>query len=150
MRELRIRIERLWPKKEYTVGVLYVGGQRFCETLENAVRERKIPGITAIPAGCYEVDMNTISPKFGQRSWGRLYGGIVPWIRNVPDFERILIHPGNSAPADTSGCILVGRNREVGRLVDSQATYRRLMDEYLMPARDAGRKIVVEIVPKLP
>lgn len=146
MRPLILRVERRWPKAEYTVGILYVGGQRFCETLENAVRDRKIPGITAIPAGTYVLDMGTVSPKFASRSWGRLYGGIVPWLRDVPGYERILIHPGNSAPADTSGCILVGRNREVGRLVDSQATYRRLMDEYLMPARDAGRKIIIEIV----
>lgn len=144
MRTLRLRIERRWKKSEYTVGILYVGGTRFCETLEDTVRDRKIPGVTAIPAGLYELDMSTVSPKFRDRSWARLYGGIVPRLVSVPGYQGILIHPGNTA-ADTEGCILVGRNREVGKVLDSQATYRRLMDECLMPAKYAGRKITIEI-----
>ena len=142
---MNLKIERRWRKPGYTVGILYVDGRRICETLEDTVRDYKIPGQTAIPAGHYVIDMSTISPRFRQRSWAKLYGGIVPRLMSVPGFEGILIHPGNTA-ADTEGCILVGRNREVGKVLDSQATYRRLMDEYLMPAKYAGQKITIEII----
>ena len=149
MKPLKLKIERRWPKADYTVGILYVNGTRFCNTLEDTVRDlkktRKIPGKTAIPAGTYVVDMGTKSPKFGDKSWAKLFGGIVPRLKNVPKFSGILIHPGNT-PADTSGCLLVGKNTIVGQLTESQKTYRLLMENHLMPAAAGGQEIIIEIV----
>lgn len=145
-RPLKLTIDRRWPKPSYTVGVLLVGDSRFCETLEDTVRPigQKIPGKTAIPAGTYVVNMSTVSPKFRSKNWAKLYNGVVPRLQDVPGFSGVLLHPGNSAD-DTEGCILVGRNRAVGKVLDSQATYRRLMDEVLMPAAVAGQKIIITI-----
>lgn len=149
MAVLRLRVERRWPKANYTIGILYVNGKRFCETLEDRVRdlsrEAKVPGQTAIPAGTYTIDMYSISPKFRNKVWGKLYGGIVPRLQSVPHFDGVLIHPGNTA-ADTEGCILVGRNTEVGKVTSSQDTYRKLMDQYLMPARYGHDRIILEII----
>jgi hypothetical protein len=110
-----INVDRKWKKETYTVGRLYINNEYYCNTLEDRVRrlpqEKKVPGETAIPAGKYNV-VYTLSPKFKRR---------LPRLENVPFFDGILIHPGNSA-GDTQGCILVGKNTEVGRLTDSRAT----------------------------
>ena len=143
---MNLKIERRWPRDGYTIGVLLIDGYRFCETLEDTVRmAKKVKGETAIPAGTYRVRMDTVSPKFKERVWACPYGGIVPRLEAVPGFEGVLIHPGNTA-ADTDGCILVGNNRERGKVLDSQLCYRQLMDDHLIPATRAGEDITIEIV----
>ena len=56
---MELLLVRKYLKAAYTIGCLWVGGTRFCDTLEDRVRdlshEPKIPGETAIPSGCYEV-----------------------------------------------------------------------------------------------
>ena len=44
---------------------------------------------------------------------------------NVPAFDGVLIHIGNTAK-DSEGCILVGKNKEVGKVLDSTATFKSL------------------------
>ena len=116
---MELRVERLWKKDKYTVGRLFVDGNMFCNTLEDRLRdlpaEKKIPEQTAIPAGKYKVIYNW-SPKFGRN---------LPRLLNVPYFDGILIHPGSTAD-DSAGCILVGKNTEVGRLTESRYTSDRL------------------------
>ena len=143
---MKLKVERRWPRDGYTIGILFIDGVRFCETLEDTVRQgKKVKGKTAIPAGTYRVRMDTVSPKFKSRAWAAPYGGIVPRLEAVPDFEGVLIHPGNTA-ADTDGCILVGNNRVKGKVLDSQLRYRQLMDDHLIPATRAGEDITIEIV----
>lgn len=142
---MKLTIERRWKKADYTIGVLFINGDRFCETLEDAVRDKKIYGKTAIPAGKYDIDMETISPKFRYRSWAKPYGGKLPRLKNVPDYEGVLIHVGNTAE-DTLGCILVGNNRAKGKVLDSTIRFNQLMREYLIPAHKAGEPITIEII----
>lgn len=141
---MKILIERRWRKEDYTIGILYVNGVRLCNTLEDAVRSEKVYGKTAIPAGTYRVLMNTVSPKFQDRAWAKPYGGIVPRLRNVPDFQGVLIHPGNTA-ADTDGCILVGDNTIKGQLTNSTNRYYELMGK-LLGAALAGEAIDITII----
>ena len=86
---MKLKLERLYLKPDYTIGKLYIDGKYFCDTLEDQVRdlakERKIPGRTAIPAGVYEVIVN-ISPRFRRK---------LPRLLDVPGFDGILIHRGN-------------------------------------------------------
>lgn len=135
---MKLRVERLWKKPGYTVGRLYVDGKFFCNTLEDTVRdlnkERKVPGKTAIPYGEYKVVFNW-SPKFGRN---------LPRLLNVPAFDGILIHPGNTAD-DSSGCILVGKNTEVGRLTESRYTSDKL-NVLVEDAQRKGESITIEIV----
>lgn len=142
---MKLRVERLWPRAEYTVGRLYVNGKMYCNTLEDRVadvnkngvfdgNERKVPGKTAIPYGEYNVVFNW-SPHFGRN---------LPRLLNVPAFEGILIHPGNTAD-DSAGCILVGKNTSPGRLTES----RYISDNLNILIEDAqrkGEKITIEIV----
>lgn len=119
---MNLELKRIAQKPTHTIGRLYIDGVYFCDTLEDPVRAPgiKIAGQTAIPAGTYIVK-NTISPRF-RRELPRLY--------DVPGFDGILIHRGNT-PADTSGCILVGENTQVGKVLNStkyeQELVRRLL-----------------------
>ena len=116
---MELTLTRIALRDTYTIGRLAVNGSPYCDTLEDRVRdlkrEKKIPGRTAIPAGRYRIAYN-YSPKFRRK---------MPRLLAVPHFDGILIHAGND-PEDTAGCILVGRNRAVGKVLDSVATFEPL------------------------
>lgn len=136
---MKLLLKRIAKMGKYTIGKLYIDGKYFSDTLEDTDRNLtstmskdeivkvKVYGKTAIPTGTYVVDMNTVSPKFGKRSWAQPYEGKVPRLQDVPGYEGVLIHPGNTAD-DTSGCILVGRNKVKGQVVESQNTFHSLMN----------------------
>lgn len=152
---MELAIERKWKKMDYTIGIMYVNGERFCETLEDTdrglssempvgkINQLKLYGVTAIPRGRYRVVLS-VSKKFKTKTWAKKYDGLVPELLNVKGYSGVRIHPGTKAQ-DTLGCPLVGRNKVVGGLVDSQKTYYALMDEYLMPAHKAGEEIYIAI-----
>lgn len=136
---VELRVKRVAYDPEYTVGRLYVNGTFFSHTMEDVdrdlyqemdeevIKEIKVYGKTAIPKGTYKVDMNTVSPKFRNRSWAKPYNGIVPRILDVKGFEGILIHPLNKA-SESYGCIGVGVNNVKGMVTNSVATYKKLME----------------------
>ncbi len=99
-----------------TIGRLAVNGHFCCWTLEDPVHDGpKMPGVTAIPAGRYPVTI-TRSQRFGV---------LLPLIQDVPGFEGIRFHAGNTA-ADTSGCILVGMARTPFSIMSSQVALERI------------------------
>lgn len=135
---MEILVERKWKKPNYTIGVLSIDGERFCETLEDVdrnlnssmtvkqIKAIKKPNETAIPTGTYKVTLDTFSPRFGNKSfYKKVCGGKLPRILNIKGFDGVLIHCGNTN-LDTSGCILVGRNLEVGKVLKSQETFEKL------------------------
>lgn len=156
---MELRLERIALRSEYTIGKLYVDGEYVCDTIEDTVRdldkdgkfangEVKIPGKTAIPYGRYEITMKVKSPKysnFSKYSWAKKYDGYLPRLLNVPHFDGVLIHVGNSA-LDSEGCIIVGENKVVGKVINSVNTFRRLMDDYLVQAKKRNEKIFIVIV----
>lgn len=154
---MELKVERRWKKATYTVGVLFIEGLRFCETLEDKdrglsqtdslaqIRSIKVYGETAIPVGRYEVAMNILSPKYSAVKWYKdLCGGRMPRLLDVPGFEGILIHPLNN-PLQTYGCLGVGRNTKVGELTESKATFLKLYKR-MRKAFDKGEKIYITIV----
>jgi hypothetical protein len=78
-----------------------------CYTLEDELRPEdvKVYGQTAIPAGTYKVVLD-YSPHFKR---------ITPHILDVPNFEGIRIHGGNTSK-DTLGCVLVAYNTDKKRI----------------------------------
>ena len=122
---MELTLKRTKKRKNYTMGTLLINGNPFCNTLEPTWHDIgphgkgiKIPGQTAIPEGRYALYV-TRSPKFN--TW-------LPLLRQVPGFEGIRIHAGNTAE-DTEGCILVGHAlaKYRGRLFDSRLWLQRLM-----------------------
>ena len=147
---MELVLERIAKRKAYTIGRLciretvddeYSSGTEdryFCDTLEPTWRNYangayKIKGRSAIPEGRYAVVISW-SPKIKQ--W-------LPILLGVPKFEGIRIHAGNTA-ADTEGCILVGKNRLVGQVLDSRIWLHRLKQK-IVEAKDRGEGVWITI-----
>lgn len=143
---MQILIQRHALKEGYTIGRMEINGKYFCDTLEDTdrgLRESmteaeiaalKVKGATAIPTGTYRIDMQTRSPRFGR---------VLPRLVSVKGFAGVLIHSGNTA-ADTEGCILVGENRERGKVLNSRATLESLL-VFLRAAQAEGEEIELTI-----
>lgn len=149
---MEIRVRRIALKDTYTIGKMYIDGEYFCDVLEDRVRDLenqvKVPNKTAIPYGTYEITLDVKSTKysdFNKYPWAKECNGYLPRLTNVPLFLGILIHPGNTEH-DSSGCLLVGENKVVGKVINSKATFERLMKEYLLPAKKRDEKINITIV----
>ena len=124
---MKIKLVRKYRKENYTIGKLYLNGVYFCDTIEDRDRglddtmsveeilRLKKYGTTCIPYGIYKVQI-TYSPK---------YKKLMPLIVNVKGFSGIRIHSGNTA-ADTLGCLIVGKNTQVGMVTQSRKTYNEL------------------------
>ena len=102
---MHITVQRQALKDDRTLGELLVDGHHFAWTLEDAVRDRKIPNDTAISTGVFEVVVN----------WSRRFGKPLPMLLNVPNFTGVRIHGGNG-PEHTEGCILIGEEHDEERV----------------------------------
>ena len=124
---MRLTLMRIANKSTYTIGKLYIDGCYYCDVLEDTDRgldddmkeseilKKKIKGQTAIPTGTYPVKI-TYSPKYKKN---------MPLIENVKGYSGIRIHSGNTHK-DTEGCLLVGKNKEVGKVLESRKTFNAL------------------------
>jgi len=112
---MKIEIKRLYKTENSTIGELTVDGKFECYTLEDKERDIKIKGETAIPKGTYKVIINQ-SNRFKK---------LLPLLLNVPNFEGVRIHPGNSNH-DTEGCILVGQSISKDYISKSRKAFEKL------------------------
>lgn len=145
--QLRLELVRSTFGETTVTGDLYVDGEWQCFTLEDRVRpdpnlltpanEAKVSGETAIPDSTYQVVI-TPSPRFKRR---------LPLLVNVPGFDGIRIHPGNSH-RDTEGCILVGEGvnqfSQEPMLTKSVSAFNALFD-LMEEAIEAGESITVTV-----
>jgi hypothetical protein len=139
LEEVKLLLDRKEYDKDSTLGDLYLDGVFECVTLEDQVREGpKVKGETAIPEGTYEV-LLTHSPRFKRT---------LPLLVDVPGFDGIRIHPGNTAD-DTEGCLLVGENvsNVSGKpfLIHSRAAFDRLYQK-LVAAAARREAMTIEII----
>jgi len=121
---ISFKVYRKHLKQSYTIGKLFYKIDNgdwvyFCDTLEDVVRPsgEKVYGETAIPYGNYEFIL-TQSVHFQC---------MLPLLLDVPNFSGVRIHWGNSN-LDTKGCILVGENKQKGRVINSRATFDKFMN----------------------
>lgn len=159
-----LKVNRYNFKPDWTIGKLLVNGVHDGYTVEDEIREgEKIKGETAIPYGVYKLGFRQ-SPKF---STSYLYSDshnllIEPkekaqyahitdwrnhdliWVLDVPGFQYILIHWGNTDD-DTEGCLIVGAvlgvfNGQEG-VGQSRAYYKKLYCK-VYPAIKAGGQTI--------
>lgn len=150
-----IVLKRIALKDSYTIGKLYVDGKYFCDTLEDKVRdmnkdgdlldvgENKIYGETAIPYGKYEITLKVKSPKFSTKTEYSWSSGYLPRVLGVKHFDGILIHAGNTS-SHSYGCILVGENKVVGKVINSMETLKKLY-KILKVVSDRRERIWISI-----
>ena len=126
-----------------TLGEIQVGGVFECFCIEDTDRQletdpdAKVHGRTCIPRGKYEVII----------TWSNRFSKELPLLVDVPGFQGIRIHPGNTA-ADTEGCLLPATSyaqqgdQMVG--VNSREAFRRLFAK-IQTAVDAGQQVVIDV-----
>lgn len=140
---MKLTLKRIALRPTYTIGKLYIDDAYFCDTLEDTVRdinksgkfdngEQKIKGKTAIPYGIYEIKW-TYSPRFKKYT---------PQLMNVPSFEGIRVHAGNTS-ADTEGCLILGENKQVGKVLNSRATINKFYP--IIKKACSNGKVTIEI-----
>lgn len=112
---MKIEVKRLYKTENSTIGELTIDGTFECYTLEDKERDVKIKGETAISKGTYKVIINQ-SNRFKK---------LLPLLLNVPNFEGVRIHPGNSNH-DTEGCILVGQSISKDYISKSRKAFEKL------------------------
>ena len=112
---MKLDLWRKPPDGDATIGELEIDGAFEAFTLEDLPHPTKIKGRTRIPAGTYAVTI-TWSPRFGRN---------LPLVEDVPGFEGIRIHPGNTAE-DTEGCILVGTQAGEAVVLNSRVAFLAL------------------------
>lgn len=103
---MEILLKRIARKPKYTIGKLYCDGKYVCDTIEDYDRlyygKPKVMHETAIPCGRYEVIQSVKSPRLGNKSpYKEVCQGYVPRLKNIPQFEGVLIHCGNYAGFET-------------------------------------------------
>ena len=151
---MEIILQRIAKRKDYTIGRLsisrevneeyrtYTVDDYFCDTLEPTWRDYqhgayKVKGRSAIPEGRYAVVIS-YSPRLKQ--W-------LPQLIGDHDFnskwQGVRIHAGNT-PQDTQGCILVGRNRLVGQVLDSRLWLHRLKQK-IVEAKNRGEAVWITV-----
>ena len=130
--ETILRVERKWYTDKSTTGELYFDNAFQCFTLEDKVREVKIPRITAIPAGRYAVVL----------SFSNRFNKYLPEILNVPFYTGVRMHPGNR-PEDSEGCILLGDTHGSDFVGNSRAAFSVFMAKLQAAARKG--KVWIEI-----
>jgi len=144
---MKLTLKRKFLGANYTIGDLFIDDKFFCNTIEDTVRELplicpntpkgisctcpdKVYAETAIPFGTYKVTMK-YSPKFKR---------VLPYLHNVPHFIGILIHSGNDQTA-SAGCIIVGKNKVKGKVLESRAT-----SDTLNAILSKEKDIIIEII----
>lgn len=142
---MNIILDRIAKKSKYTIGKLYIDGEYFCDTIEDTdrgltqtmtdaqIKSKKVYGQTAIPTGTYKVIIS-YSNKFKRQ---------MPLLLNVPGFLGIRIHSGNTEK-DTEGCLIVGKNKVVGKVIESKDTYNKLFSILCKANKKEAIKITIK------
>lgn len=141
---MKLNLKRIALKSNYTIGKLFINDVYYCDTMEDKVIDinkngkfddglTKFMHQTAIPYGTFKVVVN-YSPKFKRE---------LPRLLDVPYFEGILIHNGNDQNS-TSGCIIVGENKVVGKVTNS-TFYMNNLTARIKDAQNKGETITITI-----
>ncbi len=144
---MKITVSRDVSDRDASLSNVSIDGKWQCFGLEDEHRDNKVPGETRIPAGKYRITVrkvggfhNRYSRKFPNHHQGML------WVRDVPGFEYILIHIGNTDD-NTAGCLLVGKNANTsGELSvgNSTGAYKALYAKVIKAALDGN--LIIEYI----
>ena len=145
---MNLEVLRFSSEEDSTSGLLFdiTDGKRkfLAYTLEDEYREEKEMHETRIPAGTYNITLRTVGgfhTRYTEK-YGDMHKGML-WVRDVPGFEYILIHTGNT-DEHTSGCLLLGDSqtnnqiKEDGFIGSSVQAYKRVYPPIAKVLEDGG------------
>lgn len=134
---MELLLERLSSGGDDTLGVLFRLDETgpayknvcLCFTLEDQFQATKVMHETRIPAGRYQLKLRTVGGTHEKyaKLFPTMHLGML-WLQNVPGFEYILVHIGNT-DEDTDGCILVGDDM-AGNFAARSGSIARSRDAY--------------------
>lgn len=135
---MNIKVERIYNNSNYCISHIYANDVYVCDGIEDTdrglnknmplseIKKKKVYAKTAIPVGKYQLTINVISPKFSKKEYYvKFCGAKMPRVLDVPGFDGILIHRGNSEK-DSAGCLIVGYNTIKGKVTNSSEAFEKL------------------------
>jgi len=146
---MEIKVIRTQFGKDATNGLVFINNLFECYSLEDQYQTQKVMHETCIPEGKYEIKLRTVG-GFNQRytkKYPTMHRGML-WIQDVPGFEYILIHQGNT-DEHTSGCLIIGDTQQDldvsfnGMVGSSANAYKKLYPK-VSGAILAGEKVTIE------
>ena len=152
---MKLEVLRFSSQEDSTNGILFdiTDDKRefLCYTLEDEHRDNKKYGETRVPAGTYKITLRTVGGFHGRytKKYGEMHKGML-WVRNVPNFEYILIHTGNT-DEHTAGCLLLGDTQQTnfdwsdGFVGRSTIAYKRVYPK-IAAALVAGEEVTIKYV----
>jgi len=152
---MKLEVLRFSSQTDSTSGLLFevtdIKRHFLCYTLEDERRALKVRGETRVPAGTYKIELrkeggfhNRYTKKYPGIHRGMLH------ITDVPNFEYILIHTGNT-DEHTAGCLIVGDAQEnniilpdgfVGKSVNA---YKRIYPS-IAKAIEQGEEVTITYI----
>tara|TARA_R100000995_G_C3482674_1_gene125021 strand:+ start:1360 stop:1827 length:468 start_codon:yes stop_codon:yes gene_type:complete len=152
---MQLEVLRFSSQTDSTSGLLFevtdIKRHFLCYTLEDERRALKVRGETRVPAGTYKIELrkeggfhNRYTKKYPGVHRGMLH------ITDVPNFEYILIHTGNT-DEHTAGCLIVGDAQEnniilpdgfVGKSVNA---YKRIYPS-IAKAIEQGEEVTITYI----
>ncbi len=152
---MKLKVLRFSSQEDSTSGLLFLEGKKglefLCYTLEDEARVLKVKGETRVPAGTYKLELRTeggFHNKYKKR-YGGFHKGMLH-VTNVPNFEYILIHTGNT-DEHTAVCLLVGDSQENNNIIKdgfigkSTNAYKRIYTDISRAIID-GKNVTIEYV----
>ena len=151
---VKLEVLRVSSESDSSSGLVFdiTNGRKFlCYSLEDEYRNDKIMHETRVPAGTYQIKLRKeggfnarYTKKYGSFHKGMLH------VQDVPGFEYILIHTGNT-DEHTSGCLIVGDSQENNQLVKngfigkSVQAYKRIYTP-IAEALEKGEEVTITYV----
>lgn len=150
---MKLEVLRFSSQEDSTLGALFdvTSGRKFlCFTLEDEHRLNKVQGETRVPPGAYKITLRTVGgfhTRYTEK-YGDMHKGML-WVRDVPGFEYILIHVGNTDD-NTEGCLLVGNTSQEnitrdGFIGESGNAYKRIYPP-IAAALEQGEEVTITYV----
>lgn len=145
---MELTLKRVRQGNNSTLSELYINGAFQCYGLEDTVRDGKIKGRTAIPAGSYKLGLNLdggMNTAY-KRRFPDMHQGMIE-IGAIPNFSLVYIHIGNTHD-DTEGCLLVGtyfhKSNEDWGVYQSAEAYKQLYEMIIGPIKSGQVTLTIE------
>ncbi len=151
---MKLEVLRVSSDVDSSSGLVFdiTDGRKFlCYSLEDEYRNDKVMHETRVPVGTYQIQLRKVggfNARYAKK-YGNFHKGMLH-VQDVPGFEYILIHTGNT-DEHTSGCLIVGDSQENNQLLKngfigkSVQAYKRIYTP-IATALENGEEVTITYV----